>query len=129
MPIKNKDLNLILESFLKTTRHHSEEAPGMAFVMTSEGKITQLSGHSNHADLSAAEVSRYFESGIAALVRAGKCKAIGLPLESGIFLEHQDRSAYLVQLSSGSDAPVWSSLTGLAPIPAQPRFFLKPRLR
>lgn len=37
--VKNKDLNLILESFLRATRHHNGNVPGMAFVMRSIGGL------------------------------------------------------------------------------------------
>lgn len=138
MTVKNKDLNIILESFLRAIRQHGGQGiPAIAFVLTPEGKLAQFSGQSSHANASRAEAIRYLEKGIATLVRERKCKAIALTFEAGstgltrpsIFLEHQDNSAYLIQLPNENGGPVRCSLNDLAPVPAEPRFFSKFSLR
>lgn len=120
----NKDLNLILESFLKTTRLHGRKAPAMAFVMTPEGKINQCSGRPN---MPATESLRYLETGLFTLVREGKCRALGIPNGAGIFLEHQDGGAYRVELPDLNAASVLISLDRMVPVIAEPRFFVRSR--
>jgi hypothetical protein len=144
MLLKNKDLSVILESFLRFIRQHRQDSgmiPAVAIVLTSEGKLAQFSGQANRPYLSVTEAVRYLERGVYTLVREGRCRAIGIPLDvaesgeaesavrhPGILLEHQDGSAYHVQLPCSDDGLIRMPLGDLAAVLTEPRFFLRARL-
>ena len=142
MLMKNKDLNLILESFLRVIRQHRQDSggvPAVAIVLTAEGKLAQLSRQANRANISATEAARYLESGLYTLVREGRCRAIGIPSEmavSGeaaarrtvILLEHQNGSAYRVTLPYSDDGPIRMPPGDLVAVLTEPKFFVRPRL-
>jgi hypothetical protein len=141
MLMKNKDLNLIVECFLRASRHHRPDSgwiSAVAIVLTSEGKLAQFSGQANRANISPAEVVRYLERGVYTLVREGRCRAIGIPSEmavSGeaaarrtvILLEHQNGSAYRVTLPYSDDGPIRMPPGDLVAVLTEPKFFVRPR--
>lgn len=142
MLLKNKDLTVILDSFLRAMRQRGTgEVPRIAFVMSPEGKLAQFSGQLGRPNVRVADEIRYLENGILTLVREGKCKAIGPPFAisgaataqttveviAGIFLEHQDTSAFRIEVAALGRAPANVSVNRIAPVMAEPRFFLRSR--
>jgi hypothetical protein len=143
MLLKNKDLNIILDSFLRVIPHHRQDwgrIPALAIVLTSEGKLAQFSGQANRVNTSAAEAVHYLERGVYTLVREGRCRAIGIPFDmtaSGeaeaparhafILLEHQDGSAYRIQVPYSDDGSIRMPLDDLVAVLTEPRFFLRMR--
>jgi hypothetical protein len=144
MLLKNKDLNLVLNSFLRSirqTRQNLCRIPTFAIVLMSDGKLAQFSGQSNRALTSASDTLRYLERGVYTLVREGRCKAIGIPCEVAacaetsiqqvlaVLLEHQDGSAYRVQFPCSNNGSIRIPLNDLVHVVTEPKFFLGPRVR
>jgi hypothetical protein len=138
MVLKNKDLNVVLESLLRFIRQHRHEPiPAIAWVLTPEGRLTQFSSRSN---LPAAAAVRYLENGVSALVGEGKCKALGLLFQAetqgeggvtcsigGVFLEHRDGTAYRIEVADFINGSQPFPRDGLVVFPAAPKFFPRSR--
>lgn len=134
MSLKNKDLSVILESFLRVIRQHRlETIPVIAVVLTNEGKLVQFSARSGQT---LSESIRYLETGVSTMVREGKCRALGLSCQpetkaeggvarsiGGVFLEHRDGTAYRIELADFHGG----SLDQPVPLLTEPKFFPRSR--